>query len=245
VADCIRGCTWQDGDESGPSEATRGQLCEWCFLRLRDHLSWAPNVTSTLRSEVIPALQAVDFEAIRVDGSHEQRLPFSIAHLEAADTIHEVIARNTDECIRIMGVAGPETSHQRLAADMNAGGLRAVMTPRDAHQAVADAASWMLRYLESVAYLADVGQIHDEVVDAVKKGRGLAGMHDARPRRARAACIVCGTNTVEVDWQEDGTAKVQCKTCHLPAPAFDPRLVFEVQVQAAFEEFGRAGEQAS
>lgn len=188
------------------------------------HLEDAPAIGRALAEGLVPSLRAVSL-AERVQGTRDPMLPFSVAHRDALDAMHEVIGRNVDEAVRIMGVKGPEASHRRLAADVNARGLGAGLTASQVYDELQALSKWALGHLESIAYLVIAGDAHDEIVEVVKRGRALAGLAHWSRRTARRVCVACLERTVEVQWLDDGGVQVRCQHCHLSTDEFDPSLL--------------------
>jgi hypothetical protein len=233
VDPCIRGCVWIDDDgEEQPSEASYGRLCSWCFLRLRDHLVWAPGVVGVLVAGIVPGLGAVKFDAIRVSGSRQDRDVFSEKHAELASNIEAAIVSTCGDAVRMLGIKGPDAALGKAT--------RAGKDAVETRDELRELTSWMLTHLESIAYTTLAGEAHDDIVEPVREGRKFVGLNEARPKRARGACIVCGTHTVEVTWTDFGNAEVRCRTCHMPAPAYKPELVIDLFHELADEASRRS-----
>ena len=215
MTDCIRGCAWVD--ERGrewPSEAMVGNLCAWCYQRLGDHLAMAAPVAVLMRELATPGV-SVRGVSDRVQVSFESRVPFRVDAAECAELVMSVVWGWAAECHRLTGIGAPDVIRDLVDADREPGRLGAA-GGRDAGGVVAIAAGWLLRHVESIAYLDVVGVLHDEVVGAVRRGVRVAGLVPLRERPVKRGCPVCGEREVVVRYvtaERVPTGRVECRFC--------------------------------
>lgn len=224
---CIRGCTFtdEDGVQWG-KDAKWGHLCGSCFWRIRYRLGEAPKIIVALRTTMVP-LKAQSLDG-KVDGTRDRSLPFLESSAPEADEFFGVLvdwAVSHAEALSGRPASTlPSTAWRAYERVLDTGdssrGLPAGLSPDAAAMRTQEVVQWLIRWGAKIAELPAVVAYHDDIVHQVARYRSRAGLVQPRGRaKARRACDICMTSTVEVSSPDVGPLIVRCTNCH---QVFDP-----------------------
>lgn len=251
---CARGCTYTDDEGlQWGKEARHGYLCGSCFWRIRYRLAEAPKIVVALRTTMVP-IRAGSLDG-KIDGTRDRSLPFMESSAPDADELFAFLVNTAAFFAEKIGgraaVTLPESVWPVFADGGDARGLPAGLGVTEAAARTEAVAGWLTGWGRQIASLkpsvaADmVGEghtaphalppvvnYHNDVIDQIRTYRARAGLVQPRLRtRARHACPVCLTSTVEVSSPDVGPTLVRCTNCH---QTFDPtKALAELEEVAA------------
>ncbi|MFD2757084.1 hypothetical protein [Gulosibacter faecalis] len=183
----------------------------------------AAPLAGLLREQVVPSPQSVKFGDDRVQTSREARIPFRPIPSMLVDELTAVVLGWAAEAYRLLGPRLTPTGFVWLSETIERLSLQdgavARLRSTDVGEialTVGEAQAFLLDRFDDVVGLPIVADLHDEVVDVIRRALNATGQSRLRVEDSIGSlCPVCLTREVWVTWEAAEEPTVVCKRCSL------------------------------
>lgn len=202
----------------GYAGAAVGHLCRHCIERLRWALNQYPDLIAAARAARNPARVQQE----RVSGTKDLQLPFNADAVEAADELWATLSAWATNIAEHIGSRVPAVLEQQARADVgDRVQLSASVSSATAHWGAQQITRWMESYLDDIAALDFIPDLHHDLVTIVKQNMRYLPRDQPPPRQPRT-CPACGHRTVHARLVDD-QIEVTCATCGHRLPIYERR----------------------